>query len=1129
MRNSISVMLLAAALLTPGWALADDIVVTNYLQGFEGYAGTDQMPPGWEVVADMPEGSVTTFKYVIEAAGGQQISRQNSVGLARLYADATQPNNGSVYLVTPPVKGKVKFAVKGKSWSYKGPIQMFKMVKNADGALVAGDELTINGTVFSSSYSWDSDPYVEVTDYCRIGIKMSNGSIDNIIADEALVPGYYGIMIENSTFSTEPYGNINADANGHATFQVLPNVLNYGTLDVTEGIENYTMKLVRNTDDMVVCDVPITETIPAGTGKKLTIDMSYDLADPTQDERSVYYKLREGLFGTETSTKQMTFKAYIAKLEIKDGTSSISKDAVQRLGLMRPGFTKSYNLANVGTAPLEITALNLPEGVTCAHELPFTIEAGQTEEFTFSFNLAANGVYEGSIGITHNGLIADSMNELRYMLAFADDDTYAVDFTDGWPAAWLNGEGGKNFGREQLSGNYYLYTDDNGARVVTPKITFAEGEHLTFGGARTTSSPYKEQYITVSYSPDRVTWTEALNISSNHNPTEFDESTTIRSLKYFSVDAIPAGDWYIAFESKCGIIDDVFGGKLTPGVHDVTLDGMTIPASGMVNYPVKVKADVRNLGPVTEAAGSYTLTLMSGDKVLDRLEDTPALPYSINPVEFEFSFTPHEVMDAMPLHVVLNMPVEGGEDINIATDPANIQILPEAMISEVPVGELTTNVTTGNVPMFGTYNNSISETVYTADQLGLAPGSVINKLTFYYVPVSKAELEPNIKIWLDNTTGSAPVRPEDMTTVFADTVNMVEVHHSIIDLTVKAPVEVLNKYAKMELQFSQPFVYSGENLRMIMRHEATVWNQVTFAGFNGDYNNQQSFYFNKDDYNEYKHRNSDGSLKDCNPTTSRIIPCMTLGLVVTAPQVSGKVMSGDQPLENARVMLESGDVQYRAATDGEGAYSINVLQPSLEYTLTAAAPAHLDTALDPVQYNSDTVVDDIMLARNELSAEGYSVTVDEAQEGTLLLTWEPVHPGSMDESVTYTVVLDGEVKTEGLTECEYTLEGVTQGAHVVGVKAVFLPSMLESTLVEASADVTGLGTLTVNGGAIRAAEGGIEVTSAIDAQVRVVSASGRTVALRDVSAGMTRIDLPAGVYVVELRGAVTITRKVAVK
>ncbi len=307
-------MLLAAALLTPGWALADDIVVTNYLQGFEGYAGTDQMPPGWEVVTDMPDGSVTTFKYTIEAAGGQQISRQNNVGLARLYADATQPANGSVYLVSPPVKGKVKFAVKGKSWSYKGPIQMFKMVKNADGALVAGDELTISGTVFSSSYSWDSDPYVEVTEYCRIGIKLSNGSIDNIIADEALVPGYYGLMIENSTFSTEPYGNINADANGHATFQVLPNVLNYGTLDVTEGIENYTMKLVRNTDDMVVCDVPITETIPAGSGKKLTIDMSYDLADPTQDERSVYYKLREGLFGTESSVKQMTFKAYIANL-----------------------------------------------------------------------------------------------------------------------------------------------------------------------------------------------------------------------------------------------------------------------------------------------------------------------------------------------------------------------------------------------------------------------------------------------------------------------------------------------------------------------------------------------------------------------------------------------------------------------------------------------------------------------------------------------------------------------------------------------------------------------------------------------------------------------------------------------
>lgn len=1130
MRHSISGMIMAAALVCPAAMMADDILVEDYFQGFEGYAGTGQLPPGWEVVTDLPEGSTTTFAYTIEASGGKQVARQNSIGLAYLNAANQQPSDGSVYLVTPPVKGKVTFATQAKSWSYKGPLQFFKMTKDTDGNLVAGEELPITGSVFDSSYSWGyTEPYVMVDDYCRLGIKMSYGKFDCFNAEEALVPEYYGLMIDTSAFSHIPYGNINADADGLAVIKSVVSLLNYGTKDIEPDMEGYNVMLVRNTQDSVVFTAPVTKLLKAGTGGKDTIDMEYHLLDPQKDENSVYFKLREGLFNTESGMSQKTIKAYVAKLDVKDGTSSISKGAVQRLGLMQGEASKSWNFVNSATAPLVINSFTLPEGVGCAHELPFTIEPGATEAFEFTFAFSTEGVKEGTIEIEHNGN-SESITEIPFMLAYASEDTYANDFTDGMPAAWLNGEGGKNFGRDQLMGNYYLYAGDDAARIVTPKITFEGDRKLVFGGARTTTSPYKEQYIIVSYSPDRVEWTQAKRISSKDNPTAFDSSNTLRSLKYFTVDSIPEGDWYIAFESKCGIIDDVFGGVLTPGVHDIAAGSVSAPSSGMVNYPVTVKAGFRNLGPAKEAAGTYSLTLMSGDKEIVRMTDTPDLVYDYTPTEFTLSFTPHAPVDSMPLHVVFNLPLESG-DITLSTDTVAIKILPEVMVADVNVGNVS-GTTNSNVPFYGNYNNSVSEFIYTADQLNLTPGSVISSVTFYQkqgIPsAAQRPLMRNIKMWMDNTEKTAPERltGNESKVMFADTTDMVLVHHHIYDYSEETRKEVKNEYEKLVIQLDQPFVYNGENLRFIMRSESNHYASVSFASFSA---NQQSIYFYNDTYNNYKHVNSSGELQTCSASYASGLPCMALGLVVTSPQITGKVLSGEQPIENAMVNLTSGEILYSGTTDAEGAFSIEILQPSHEYTLTAASPAHVDAVIEPAQYLESADLGNIALDRNEISAESYNVTVDDAAAGTLTLTWSPVYPGSMDEGVTYTVTLDGEVKAEGLTECTYTLTGVSEGTHVVGVKAVFLPSMLESSLVEASPELTGIGSLTVNGAALYAVNGGVCVVSPENAEVSVTSASGRVMTVQPVTAGTTTVALPAGIYIVKLQGTTTIVRKVAVK
>ena len=1121
MRKLLLISLAAAGILFPASAQTERII-DDYLMGFEGFSGGEDFPPGWEISSTLPDGISTSFVYKIEATGGQQTNLQSQVGTARLAATTSQPSGGGVYLVSPPMMGKVKFATRPKSYSEKGPLKIFKMEKDANGDLVPGEELKITGTVFSSNYSWDSTtPYVTLDTYARIGIMMGNGYIDNIQADHALVPEYRGLMIDKSTPYIEPTGDICADAEGCALLTAKVNLLNYGTIDLESGFDNYTVSLVRSSDGAVVSTVDVPESIAAGRGAEMSLQFEYNLADPTLDENNVKLRLRENLKGSESDEKTKTIRAYTAQLKIKDGSSDVANGVVQHIGLIKSGYEKVWNFSNPGTAPLTVSELTLPEGITCSNQLPVVINPGATENFAFVFSPQSTGVSEESINIAHNGN-ANSVSKIDCRIAYAGEGVYSTDCTEGIPMAWNNGADNKKpFTINKKGSNSYLSAPDYDSRIVTPKITLEDGEHITVGISRENNYTWKEQYMKVSYSSDRENWIEILDFSSKNEPSGFNAGSGLDDLKYVELSDIPAGDWYVAFDSKNGIIDDFFGGVLTPGVHDIIMGNVEINQQGMVNYPVNVKVPLRNAAPIAEPAASWSLSIESAGENLCTMQGTKDLEYSSSFDVIELSFTPHVAMAEMPVNVVFDMETEDGAKIQLVSEEFNIDVVPETMVANVDVGTVDKWATSSNAPFTPNYSNSICEMIYTADQLGLKQGDVINKITYYYQQTSDkgATLIRNLRLWLDNTDADTPEIPTGQyNEMFADTVSMQCVYHGSLDFSYKTEPDVLDRYQKLELQFSEPFTYDGQNLKVICRSESGTYISAYIAAFNAS---GKVVYWAKDNYNQYKDIAS-------TPGTDGKLPCMQLGLSVESPEVSGRLLSGDNPIEGASVVLRSDDVMYKGVTDENGNYKVNILQPQREYIFMAAAAAHLDHRLDVAKYDSSRNIEDIILTRNNLSEDEYKITIDEAEKNKIHLEWAPLTVGFMDDKILYNVYLDDSLEAEDLEECEYTLTDVSDGVHNISVKAVFYPSMLDHSLTKATTVKSGMAEIVI-GDCIRAVAGGLEVYASTAAQLMVYNLTGSIVAQEVVNEGRNYISLESGTYVVVLKSDSTLKQKHVVR
>ena len=454
----------------------------------------------------------------------------------------------------------------------------------------------------------------------------------------------------------------------------------------------------------------------------------------------------------------------------------------------------------------------------------------------------------------------------------------------------------------------------------------------------------------------------------------------------------------VSTKSEAQVINIELSKAIGPYITESSID-----EKGMVNHAVNASAKVSNYTAADIAEGSYTAKFIVGDSVVC---EQPAVAIAMGEsADFNFAFTPH-VAGTFPALVKFE-----SEGAVAKTDTINLVISEEMANSLVQVADSTSTGSSSAVAMY--YQNTESEMIYTADEIGLQPGTLLSKMYFRGYQSTPKTFEYRLRIYIENTE-------DDYTGVTSSTFEMRDTTQMIC---VFNGVDTISKYKGTSTEHVpffpvdlNKFKYEGKNLRIVYRVSTPSSSDYLAINLEYDNSDQTKAYF----------RNNDGTDADValakKSWMAKPRPVLFLE-TIASKDVDGTVTSKatGQPLEGAKVRFESGDVYYDAITDADGKYSATIYQLSLPYTLKVTADEYLpyeaeigeidevltfDAALELASKTVTGVVTD---AVTSAAIEGASVKFAAGEkEFTATTDAEGKYSVELTQGVAYTMTVEAE-------------------------------------------------------------------------------------------------------------------------
>ena len=997
--------------LSMGFSMARADVVSPYTYNFEGLStsSTDFAPAGWGHVVEGYDG-YGDFYYVdyrLKESGGYGDNG------AYLYIGSQTIGDGSWdqgtvadMLVTPPITGDASIYVKKNKSS--GTITFYTCSYNASTKkYTKGSKYDVTVPELSET-EWTKVDIPGVAADTRIGICGDDVSIDEFAAASAVIELRKELNV--SLVKLLSGATADADADGNITLKMNVKVKNNGDIALNPGDENYSLSIVRKNTGSAADTEVYTQPIAVALQPGETSDfIELNAVIPVTESARSRFDVRENITGSSSYGGWVDIYAY--KPDFSVTTTSfdvISNGTLQDFGISQSSVDKEYNIRNTkGAAPLTINSITVPEGFTYSIKdedvaetltTPFVVEAHGKLLLTVTMDASVLGSRSGDIVVTPadgqgtaitlpvSGTIVDPS---KLYVTFADGKFPAGTYVEGnsWTVdKYTNGDGNYSAVNSSITPM---------TKFVLPKIHLGEGETLTFTAAKRSDN----SKLNVYYSADRVNWTlaQAISADASADADKFatdkysgSSYTYIDIFKYKSfTPAIPAGDWYVAFEAGYSRVGSIVGGTvLAIPEHELLVSNVVMPEDGVVNHAYAASVTIANVGSADIAEGELTAKLYFGETAMQ----TQALPALASGASTSVSFN-------VPLReagtFVTKIAVEGTVT---AEATANIVVAQETPSGSKQVGTVT--ATNTNVPAHLTYRNSDSEIIYTQDVIGLAEGTAIKGLTFKGYKSSK-ELPLSLEVWMENTTdaapdASAPHSTEGMTKVYS---NPNIVLGTIGDSNNHMPI--------FDLDFSStPFVYTGGNLRVIVQSRSTTYVSTNFE-MDGNRKNMAIY------------RSSDSPLDEEDKYRTADMPVVYLHIDKEATSLSGTVTANGAPVADAEVKIASGIVEYSGTTDAEGKYTFPVYQDNLEYTMTVTKDGYFEKT-ETVAFNGVSIVKDVALE----SAEGFKISSFNIPE-----------TGEVNTAYTATVkLLNGIAKEAGsYTAHLFVNDGILAGAEAVAI------------------------------------------------------------------------------------------------
>ena len=997
--------------LSMGFSMARADVVSSYTYNFEGLStsSTDFAPAGWGHVVEGYDGYGDFYyvDYQLKESGGYGDNG------AYLYIGSQTIGDGSWdqgtvadMLVTPPITGDASIYVKKNKSS--GTITFYTCSYNASTKKYSkGSKYDVTVPELSET-EWTKVDIPGVAADTRIGICGDDVSIDEFAAASAVIELRKKLNV--SLVKLMSGATADADADGNITLKMNVKVKNNGDVAFNPGDENYSLSIMRKNTGSAADTEVYTQPIAVALQPGETSDfIELNAVIPVTESARSRFDVRENITGSSSYGGWVDIYAY--KPDFSVTTTSfdvISNGTLQDFGISQSSVDKEYNIRNTkGAAPLTINSITVPEGFTYSIKdedvaetltTPFVVRAHEKLLLTVTMDASVLGSRSGDIVVTPadgqgtaitlpvSGTIVDPS---KLYVTFADGKFPAGTYVEGnsWTVdKYTNGDGNYSAVNSSITPM---------TKFVLPKIHLGEGETLTFTAAKRSDN----SKLNVYYSADRVNWTlaQAISADASADADKFatdkysgSSYTYIDIFKYKSfTPAIPAGDWYVAFEAGYSRVGSIVGGTvLAIPEHELLVSNVVMPEDGVVNHAYAASVTIANVGSADIAEGELTAKLYFGETAMQ----TQALPALASGASTSVSFN-------VPLReagtFVTKIAVEGTVT---AEATANIVVAQETPSGSKQVGTVT--ATNTNVPAHLTDRNSDSEIIYTQDVIGLAEGTAIKGLTFKGYKSSK-ELPLSLEVWMENTTdaapdASAPHSTEGMTKVYS---NPNIVLGTIGDSNNHMPI--------FDLDFSStPFVYTGGNLRVIVQSRSTTYVSTNFE-MDGNRKNMAIY------------RSSDSPLDEEDKYRTADMPVVYLHIDKEATSLSGTVTANGAPVADAEVKIASGIVEYSGTTDAEGKYTFPVYQDNLEYTMTVTKDGYFERT-ETVAFNGVSIVKDVALE----SAEGFKISSFNIPE-----------TGEVNTAYTATVkLLNGIAKEAGsYTAHLFVNDGILAGAEAVAI------------------------------------------------------------------------------------------------
>ena len=919
--------LLAMMVLALGIPAVAQESVTDYVEGFDNLDTSNHefAPKGWGHIVDNYSDWYDEYyvEYSNPETGGQDGGAYLSIGSQQL-GSGWDTETVDDLLVTPAVSGNVSLYVKLEKMG--GSIKFYTCTKQGN-SFTKGAEYSVTLPELSET-EWTLVTLPSVPEGTYLGIRGENVGIDKFSADNATIVLKRELTIENAALVSP--SSVDADESGNATITFSVKIANTGEVDFTPDDGNYSISIVNYSNGNAVVGTQAID-FPLAAGESSEV-FEVSATVPVTEEAYDRYDVMENIGGTTKFGAWVTL--YPNKpdffLSFKDEAEVLDPGTEVQFGLSQTDVTKGFRLRNnSGGAPATITGITLPEGFSykitdeegVEKTLPAVIPAHDELALTVTMLSEVPGDKSGDMVIKAEGyedfvfpVSGQIVDPSKLYVNFEDNKFPVGTYVEGssWSISNFPSEAG-------LEDNRYCaengLSSDEMDKLILPKVHVAAGETMVFSAARRSNS----SVVNVYYSSDRSDWHLVRSLSTDSEAAEEDllPDTEIGTASYdsyafkqYTIDNIPEGDWYIAFEAGYARIDDIMGYTLLEMPQADLIVGSKFPETATVNYDYTVALNVQNIGnPIEE--GQLTAKFYLENNVVKEVP-VPAMATGESAV-VNVVYTPRE--DGQ---FNIKVTIEGLDCTFSAEN--QITVAQETPVAAVQVGTSTTESQNASLNLF--YMNSETETIYTKDLIDLPAGTMIHKIVFRGYNTN-TDHTTNVSAWIENTTdGVFAGAPETSYSVPVD--GMKQIYDG--DYTFRQAGGSGNLVDMLVFELAEPFEYTGENLRVVVRSSADSFNNKIYFDTDDNVNNASII----------RHTDS-GVLAEKSWSLQSAMPVMTLQVEKELTVLSGKVVSSkDQSaIEGAQVKLVSGNVEYSGVTDGEGEYSIGVYQDTKEYTVIA--------------------------------------------------------------------------------------------------------------------------------------------------------------------------------------------------